>query len=303
MVLSTLIFLLFSVSSPGLLDQINDSYIDSVYELPDSSSTPEIAWQQKDHIHAWVDIVGFRYMAYIDGNYYIPGSPAVFAVIQSDAYGSFPKGLKCTCIVDSIKKDISVSSAGKYVTAVMHVTLNWHETLCDQDSCWNEYYIETGTFQDSELSPLIYNPAQEHVEINEVNYNHSLYAEKLIYANTSNIITRYNVSINNGSVLHRLQIGEIQYTRKNIPYAKYTIFDTWTQKGTGISYLYTAAVIQNINGSYNLQAYSPFGQVNNTNTTVTNKTWSPEKAIEHFTFLIIFILGVAFFGINKMRRL
>ncbi len=301
MVLS-IIFLLFSVSSSGLLDQINNSYIDSVYDLPEIQGLPEIKWQQKDHIRAWIDIVGFRHMAYINGAYYVPGQPANFTIVQ---YEVKPK-LCSNCQLTSIKKSLSVIDTGNVTTASLSVVLKYDEIIvvCDKSSCWENQipYTETAVFQDSELSPLIYDADKEHVQIKEVNYNHSLYAEKLIYVNTSNLITRYNVSIDNGSVLHRLQIGEIQYTKKNIPYANYTVFDIWKQSGTGINYLDKAVVTQNINDSYNLQAYSPFGQVNNTNITVSYNTWTPEKAIAHFTFLIIFVLSVAFFGINKMRR-
>ncbi len=311
MVLSTIIFLLFSISSPGLLDQINDSYIDGVNELPDSSGSPEITWQQSGNIRGWVDVIGFRHMAYINGDYYISGNPQDDAIVKYDvAIGELrsrvvrdPRARCYWCAVDSVDKRLEVSQEGNKTVARLYVTLHWFEIVENSGSEQRFDYVETAVFQDSELSPLIYNPDLEQVEINEVNYNHSLYAEKLIYVNTSNLITRYNVSTDNGSVLHRLQIGEIQYTKKNVPYANYTIFDTWKQSGAGISRLDKAAIIQNINGSYSLTAYSPFGQVNHTNLTITNKTWTPETAIAHFTFLIIFILGVAFFGINKMRKL
>ncbi len=310
MVLSVAVFLLFSVSSLGLLDQINESYIDSVSELPISSGSPDMVWQQQGHIRAWIDVVGFRNMAYINGNYYVPENPADAAIVKNDVQvqlSSNVKGLEryvCYwCQLDSMTKSISSRVDGKNVVATLTVTIKWHETLENSGGEQRIDYVEIAEFQDSELSPLRYDVTKEYVEINEVNYNHSLYAEKLIYVNTSNLITRYNVSIDNGSVLHRLQIGEIQCTRKKIPYANYTIFDTWKQSGSSISYLDKAAVIQNINGSYSLTAYSPFGQVNNTNTTVTNITWSPEKAVAHFIFLIIFILSVAFWGVNKMRKL
>jgi hypothetical protein len=169
--------------------------------------------------------------------------------------------------------------------------------------CWYNVipHTEIATFQASEVSPLIYDVTKEKVQVSEVNYNHSLYAEKLIYFNASNLITRYVVSTRNGTVLHRLQLAQIDHTKKNVPYANFSIFDSWAVNGSGVNYQYNAVVLDNVNSTYSIQAYSPFGPVNNLSVTVSNKSWSPDKAISSFTFLIIFIVGIAFIGISKMR--
>jgi hypothetical protein len=292
----------FMFSSLGLLDMLNDSYIDSVDDLPIASGSPSIKWQQSRNIRAWIDIVGFKNMAYINRAYYVPGNPADYAIVQSDAQAVY---LCSWCVVVSLKKTVSISDQENLTTAILRVELHYNEVItnCDDSGCWYNVipHTETATFKASEVSPLIYDATKERVQVSEVNYNHSLYAEKLIYVNTSNLITRYIVTTSKGSVLHRLDLAQIDYTNKNVPYANYSAFDTWEVNGTNISYQYKAAVLDDVSSTYSIQAYSPFGPVNNVSISTSEKIWTPENAISSFTFLIIFIVSVAFFGISKMR--
>jgi hypothetical protein len=248
-------------------------------------------------------------MAFINGSYYVPGRPADFAIIQfnvstnqlhSKILPSY-RGFCYWCFVDSIRKNIEVTQQDNRTIVRMHVVQDWHEDIESDSGTQTFYYSDNAEFQTSIESPLVYDATKDSIRINEINYNHSLYAEKLIYVNTSDLITRYVIMTSNGSVLHRLQVAQIDYTSKGVPYANYSAFDTWEVNGSNISYQYNAVVLDNVNATYSIQAYSPFGPVNNVTTTVTEKIWTPENAISSFTFLIIFIVSVAFFSISKMR--
>jgi hypothetical protein len=121
---------LFLFSSLGLLDMLNDSYIDSVYELPDSSGSPAINWQQSGNIRAWVDIVGFKNMAYIDGSYYVPGRPADYSIVQYEAKSVYLCGW---CVLVSLSKTVSVYDKGNNTIAVLNVRLRYNEVITNCD--------------------------------------------------------------------------------------------------------------------------------------------------------------------------
>jgi hypothetical protein len=293
-----LIFLSFSIPArAGLLETINESYVDSVNDLPAAQGSPAIAWQQQGNIRAWVDIVGFRDLAFINGAFYVPGDPANYAIVQYDAKGT-PPG-----IFDSIKKTVSVSGSGNNIIASLHVILKWHTIYCDNKGCYvNGRFTEEKDFTDSEISPRPFYSDAESVRVHDIEYNHSIIVQRLLYLNTSPLITKYNVSIPNGSINHRLQIAQIYYTKKGIPYANYSVFDTWNTQGKGINLQYEAVIIDDLNKPYSIQAYTPFGLLATTPTiTKSNNTWSPEKTFPSFTFLIIFIFGVLFTGLFFMR--
>jgi hypothetical protein len=292
-----LIFLSFSIPArAGLLETINDSYIDSVYDLP-AQGSPAIAWQQQGYIRAWVDIVGFRDLAFINGAFYVPGDPANYAIVQSDAIGT-PPG-----VLDSLTKTISFSQSENNLTACLNVLLKWHVICCDKSGCFVcGRFSEAKDFTDTEISPRPFYPDAESAQVNDVEYNHSIIVQRLLYLNTSPLITKYNISVPNGSVTHRLQIAQIDYTEKGIPYANYSVFDTWKTQGKGINQQYEASVIDDLNASYSIQAFTPFGLLTTVPTIIkSNNTWSPEKTFSSFTFLIIFIFGVLVAGLFLMR--
>lgn len=291
-----LIFLSFP-GRAGLLEMINDSYVDSAYDLPVSQGTPDIAWQQQEHIKAWVDIVGFKDLAYINNAFYTPGDPAKYAIVQYDAVGK-PPG-----IFDSIDKSMSVYQSGNNTIASLHVVLKWHVICCGEDGCWVcGRYKEEKDFTDSELSPYPFNPGHESIHVNDINYNHSVIVQRRLYLNISSFITKYNISIQEGSITHRKQIGQIYFNEKGIPYANYSLFNTWDTQGKGINRQHDAVIIEELNKSYSIQAYTPFGLLAISPTiTKTNNTWLPEKTFSPFTFLIIFIFGVMFASLFYMR--
>ena len=49
-------------------DVMSQTYINSVSELPITTGTPEIKWQESGYIRAWIDIVGFRNLAGMEIN-------------------------------------------------------------------------------------------------------------------------------------------------------------------------------------------------------------------------------------------
>jgi hypothetical protein len=54
-----------TIASAGLLDDIQNGYIDDVYTLPAAQEHPNINWQEQDHTRAWISILGYQELAYI----------------------------------------------------------------------------------------------------------------------------------------------------------------------------------------------------------------------------------------------
>lgn len=70
-----LIFSSTALAYDGLFSILDEKYITSINELPNSSSSdlkPDENWSTQGTISGWVDIVGFRQMVREDGINYVP---------------------------------------------------------------------------------------------------------------------------------------------------------------------------------------------------------------------------------------
>jgi hypothetical protein len=111
----------------GILEDINRTYIHSINELPYSPGTPDKNTQTSGHISGWVDIVGFRQMIRDKGIDYVPGSPADYSIVQYDAWAK----LDCEgCSLDSLKKNIAISTSGNQTVATLFIELKYSQTVC-----------------------------------------------------------------------------------------------------------------------------------------------------------------------------
>lgn len=135
LVLSALFFLSLSFVSGAenpvsktFTDMLTGTYTDNVSELPAATNLhPNTAWQSKGHISAWIDIVGFKDMIRENSVDYVPGNPAYYAIVQSDARAN----LNCDgCSVDSLTQNVSVSTAENMTVATLTVNLVWSQTIC-----------------------------------------------------------------------------------------------------------------------------------------------------------------------------
>ncbi len=286
----------------GLLESFNNSYVDSVYQLPPNQGNPTVIWQENNHIKAWIDIVGFKNMAYINNKYYISGNPKDNAIIK---YGIKPV-LDCyygICSINSIKSTIIITQDNNILIAKLHTILKWTMKYCYGSSCQIYHHTEESNFVDTEHIPNIFNSNNESININDTNYNHTIIKERILNINISNFITKYNVSIKNGSITHRLQIGHVDYTRKGIPYANYSQIDMWNIQGNNIDRRFNSIIVDNISQQYNIKIYTPFGMITKSPTiTKINNTWSPDKTFAPFSYLIIFIIGTMILGLYMMKR-
>ncbi len=303
-----LFFLLFFAipANAGLFeDMLNQTYIHNVTELPVYQGTPDIKLQSYKHITAWIDIVGFKGVVSENGIEYIKGYPADSAIVQSDAHLNIPKGNKCySCELDSIKKTITVSQSGSYTIATMQVILKFHETLCAQKSCWLEYYEETGTFQDKELSPLQY-PALVPPMVNITEYKNPI--EDKISVNVKSLnASIIEMSYGNQTARHVLKIYRVE---NNTGVA--TAADTWEFSGTGISRIQNNVII---NTNVSTIDYSQLNvtvsnayesiQADYTKYNITRIEYKPEAIFN--PVLIFFVGAVAVFSFSSysiLRRI
>jgi hypothetical protein len=290
-----------TIASAGLLDDIQNGYIDDVYTLPAAQEKPVMNWQESDHTKAWISILGYREMAHINGKDYVNGDPGDLAIVRGDAIGT-PPGIS-----DGIEKSIEAKYIwiDKTVTVRLHTILKWHQICNDSKGsfvCSREK--EEKDFIITVPAPKVFTPALESINITGLAYNHSQLRQRILYIETSDLITYYKVTTPNGSIAHRIQIGQPDMNIYGIPFANFSAFNTWNISGTGIINQGDAIYLSNLNETYSIEAFTPFGNIYNLKPTITYKedNWKPSDSIASITFFIIFVLSVLFGGVYYMRR-
>jgi hypothetical protein len=280
-----------STSSAGINELFNTKFVNTVYDLPDSSGIPDINRQTSGNIEAWLDIVGFKEMVQEDGVDYVPGPPENYAIVLYEASGS-PPGT-----IDSITHSLNVTRSGNFTIAVLDVIMKWHKVFCDKSGCWTVSYKDSATFQDSEISPKRFDfPGNQSVTLKS--YNGSVYKPQVLNFNLSPGITAFNITTNNGSIKQYLRSGQVSYTAKNIPYMNLTKTDHYEQSGRDISKL-NKEVVVNSNLS-SIEFFTPYGKLN-ASATIT-KVQMPETNIKSGVFGLIYMVLIFFGGLYVMFK-
>lgn len=297
-----LTFLFFVLASGGLLQDIQDNYVEDVYTLPAAQEAPLIQWQQAEHVKGWIHILGFKELARINGQDYVNGDPSKLAIIRGSAEVKDIPG-----IFDSLDKTITAERipATKEVKAILHTVLKWHTEACDKKGCFvNGRFSEDHDFNTIVPSPEIFTPSVEEIHVIDLAYNHSQITQLRLDIQTSPLITHYIVTTPNGSIKRRLQIGQIDSNAYGIPFANFSGFETWNITGTGITNQGDVIVLSGLNESYSIQAYTPFGEIQHLEPIIEYKAdnWQPSESIGLIVFFIIFVLSVLFGGLFFMMR-
>lgn len=210
-----------------IFEILNEQYIDDIKELPYSLGNPQIDWQEKGNIKAWVDIVGWKNLSKDEGKYYILGDPASLAIVQYDAIGIQPGWL------DSIEKTVSVTQSGNNLIASLIVELQWYTVSCNKDGCWKNHHSEEATFQDIETIPLQFPGNISHV-VNVMEHNLSIEPKISIQFNDNNF-SKLSIKYNDNIVIHRLKTYHVEQTEKGVFFANASNLDTWNISGTNIT--------------------------------------------------------------------
>jgi hypothetical protein len=216
------------IVAAGLFDILNETYINDISELPFSSGTPTVSWQQSGNIRGYMDIVGFRNLSRDGEHYFILGDPASLAIVAGDATGT-PPG-----IFDSLDKTISLTQSGNNLIASLHVVLKWHTIYCDDKGCFiNGRFTNTAVFQDIEVIPEQFDNILD-PRINITEYNNSIEPKisiQIITKNSSGISLNYG----NKSAVHSTKSYHVEKTEKGIYYANTSDLEAWDIQGQSIA--------------------------------------------------------------------
>lgn len=291
-------------SASSIFDILNEPYIDSINELPYSIGNPSVNWQQSTNIKGWIDIVGWNNLSKDNTTYFIQGSPDTQAIVQYNAYGT-QRGF-----FDSIDNKISYSQSNNQLTAILHVTLNWHTISCDENSCWIVRHQDSADFSDSEVIPMQAEFIPEiPVEITE--YYHPIEPKVALWANQQNL-SKITVSYNGNSITHKSAIYHVEQTEKGIYYANKTKIDSWGAKGQGVTRFGNSVIINEnpINISYgdvNVTISNLYDsqRANISSFNISKVTFEPEKTVYNpllFGFLGIFgiFMGSSYYLIRQV---
>ncbi len=324
-------------SQAGILEDINRTYIHSINELPYSPGIPEKNSQTSGQISGWVDIVGFRQMVRDKGIDYVPGSPSDYAIVQYDAWAN----LDCEgCSLDSLTKNIAVSTSGNQTLAVLSIELKYSQTVCsgggdsrgliyypedsdrekrknrvwkldegdgesDEDdggvSCSTSYYSESATFEDREVSPSQFIfPTKQAITIEK--YRGVVPKEIIKFKNMDEGIIAYRITTGNGSVMHRRKIGRIETTPKGIFFMSLTLLSVWEKTGSGIYHWRDDPIMgdDEITDITFDTAYGPVPNVDYRSEMVYHE--NKETNIQQGVWSVIYLVVIFFAGIYIMYR-
>lgn len=218
-----------SHADDSLFDVLNETYIDSIVDLPYSDGVPEQNVQTSGHIRGWIDIVGFRDVVRDNGINYTNGNPASKAIVQYGAWGS---GVS----VDSITESVTTYISNDNTVAQMDVRLDWHyyySCNCDEDGCstCRQDVTEYATFQDTETSPQIYQPLSSTFTVNLTQYNTSIYENVGIRVSKPEGIGKTMVKYGTNTSTHITKIGHVEQTEKGVYFANMAFVDCWDVTG------------------------------------------------------------------------
>ena len=258
-----LIFFLIMPVHANIFDDLNTTFVSNVSQLPsidDGKLMPNKIEQSSGHIRGWVDIVGFREIARVNGSEinYINGSPIDKSIVRYDSWAKIDVPV---CSI-SLKNTLTQSISGSNTVASLNIKLVWYSKHCGKNGCTCVQHTELATFHDSELSPSQY-PKSSIPTLTLHEFPNSNKA--LLEVNVDDTVTAYNVTTVNGSVKKHIQIGRVTYTAKGVPYANFTKSNVtiWDDAGEGVYHQGNDVTLDNNNFSFT--ALTPFGNAPNAN--------------------------------------
>ncbi len=276
---SIVVFVMLSVSpaaasNTGIFSILDDSYIQNVSELPYSAGVPDKNIQSSGHIWGWIDIVGFRDVARMNGVDYINGSPADKAIIQYDAWGE-------KVSVDSVTRTITVSLSRNNTNAKMDVILKWHyyySCNCNKNGCstCRKDVVESATFYDDEKSPT-------RIENGNINIKAIVRERNFSIINTTDIsieiddsvYDRYLIKTDYGFYEKINRMWHVEKTAKDVNYANETKLDIF--KSENISHSQNIIVVDDSNTNFSLAASGFYFSTNKTNITKVYEVSNPTE--------------------------
>ncbi len=247
----------------GLFSILDEKYIISINELPNSSSSdlkPDTTWNTQGLISGWIDIVGFRQMVRDDGINYVPGNPLDFVIVDYNAENvdvSHGTGISRVpqmdyryvcywCEADSLEKNVTITKDNNNkIIAFLNVTFRWHETIENSGGSQRIDYVDTASFTDTETSPQIYNPYIADLSVNITEYNNTLYPKTAIYLPNAPNITKITYRYKGEELTHILKWAKVEKTEKGVYFVNLIETDFWTANTDNLHHINQWVVIPN----------------------------------------------------------
>jgi hypothetical protein len=289
-----LLILFFIMPASGFsFNDIDTAFVSSVSQMPaidEARLKPDAAPIQKGYISGYIDILGYTETARINGENYSIGSP----IVRGNAWvQESPSGVQ-----DSFSYSISISNDTTTAYATLAAVIKWHTVYCDDKGCFiNGRFTQTENFYDSEPIPLR-PPVVSIPQLIVHEYNNP--NRSVLETRLDDIITSFNVTNRNGSLIRHIQIGEVSYTEKGIPYANFTKqLPIWKHAGTGIYQQGTDIALENSN--FTFKSRTPFDDVRiNPNITVIRE---PPTSFSMLNVFMILTLFLGYFTCKLVRKI
>jgi hypothetical protein len=294
LLITVILFLPFASADTNFLDDMmNQKFVATVDQLPYSTVSPEINWQTNGNIKGWVDIVGWKNLTKVGNKYYTYGSIADTVISDGGSVGIQPG------IQDTITNSYSFSQSGNQITASLTVVLKWHK-ICSDDK---GFYVcgrftDTATFQDTDTMPEQFIMPGNQSVIEKHYTGEPYHPNVLTFDGVSPVITDIHATTANGSMIHHVKIGILNYTEKNVPYIEIFDFDSWEYTGANHT---ISSFINEMVSDENFTSVSfltPYGWVG---ANITEQTMEASH-IHWGIFGILFVIGVFLYGIYRMAK-
>ncbi|MCK5611954.1 hypothetical protein KAR91_59340 [Candidatus Pacearchaeota archaeon] len=273
--------------------------------------------QSSQHIHAWIDIIGFEDTTKIGNISYIDGSSVPEPIVE---YAVWDAGLGWNDNLDYVViDDERIITVGNITTAEIDIHLKWHHSelksrkICTPLGCrtikWikKTYHHEYATFTASIPTPQPY-PAITELECYITIYNNSFNPHIKVYIPLNDTILRTEYRYGNDAIVRYSMIGLAETGSVNL-----TTTHQWSEPTDNLTFIYDTMVIKNTNTSqFNLSdltitVVNPYEskQLTNSSYNVTEITHIPGKEFHPFFYyfvavVLIFIILI-YANLKRMR--
>lgn len=316
-----------STASAGFVqDLFGIEHLDTAVDMRyNGQYNPDNNIQASEHIRGWVDIIGYKNMICIDGEYYVPVLQADQVIVKCEVWDELLGFNDNLDWVRAPNEEVAPYPQTTIIGNVAHTMVNihllWHRstqrsrTICGLNGCktytWisKDYYDEYATFTDTTTIPMKFEyNGIENASIDVVVYNNSISPKTSIQIlNLPDNTVSINYTYNNESITHYNFRAIQEYTDKNCPFMNLTPVDIWIDDDN-LSQMNGFVIIPSMNfSSDNLSVVisDPYKSYELTNITVHEIKWHGIKdTFSSFFFLFITICGIFIIGVYvQLRRL
>ena len=268
---------------------------------------PEIIWQQKGHIRAWIDIIGYEDMILDHGTFYILKNDSTILrygcdhIIKGESWWNYN--------VDELEIwDVWVEFEDEKVIAYLKVNLKYHHSKIiyvgdpPKKKIKKKYYYETQVFSTEDPDPPKLYPVVDvsNLSASAIFHNNTVAPKTIVSTPQLNHISGIEYKYGNETATYHPTVYAVSRTAKGCPYGKVIYVNHWAQdaENKAVFHVYDNAFIKSCPVDFsllNVTILSPYGSQEVTvNTTEKKFRYEPPDNAAFYSILGM-LVAIIFF--------